>query len=124
MGKKQEVVCMVQWYEVGTKTINVQVEVSPEEVVQGWSVSLDKTTVEPGDTVTLNVTVNWGAPGGVYFKARINAFGQTFESQAVVAQTSPFTFKVPLTVPGNLSEGTYTISVTLLVGVSGGEVPY
>jgi len=107
---------MVEWYEVGTKTTNVQVEVSSEEVVQGWSVSLDRTEAKPGDTVNLNVTVNWEAPGWVYFKARINAFGQTFESQAVSATTSPFTFKVPLTVPGNLSEGTYTISVTLLVG--------
>ena len=113
---------MVQWYEVGTKTINVRIEepqpsITPQDIVQGWSVSLDKTEAEPGDTVNLNVTVNWEAPGSVQFKVRVTAFGQTFESQDVIAQTSPFAFKVPLTVPSDVTEGNYTIAVTLLVGV-------
>jgi len=123
MGKKQEVVCMVEWYEVGTKTINVQVEKplpSVGDIVQGWDVTPNKTKVKPGDTVILNVTVNWTQPHGfyVYFKVKGNAFGQPFETATpVFAQFSPCKFVVPVKVPDNASAGQYPITVTLLVGV-------
>jgi len=86
-------------------------KLEPTGVVTDWSVKADKTTVKPGDTLTIQATVNWVGKS-MKFKLGIDAFGKHYESTEVTATASPTIIKVPITVPA-VKEGTYEIKVTL-----------
>jgi len=95
-------------YEFKSNTVTITI-VEPK--VTGWSAKVDKTTVKPGDKLTIQATVNWVGKS-MKFKLGIDAFGKHYESTEVTATASPATIKVPITVPA-VKEGTYEIKVTL-----------
>jgi len=79
----------------------------------GWEVTVDKSTVAPGDTLKIIAKVNWEGPSSLKFKLGIDAFGRHYESKEVTATTSPITIEAPITVPLSTREGRYVIKVTL-----------
>ena len=95
-------------YEFKSNTVTITI-VEPK--VTSWSVKADKTTVKPGDKLTIQATVNWVGKS-MKFKLGIDAFGKHYESTEVTATASPATIKVPITVPA-VKEGTYEIKVKL-----------
>jgi len=91
-------------------TFTVQGSLNP---IKSWSVSLDKTTVSPGDTVQITATVDWEAPGGIGLKLDISAFGRSWEASYPNVSTSPAVLKTQITVPSDASSGTHDVDVTL-----------
>jgi len=103
------------FYDTGVaKSATIQV-VPPVGLVKDWSVSADKQRVEPGDEVTVTVTVDWQVVSGVQFAVRFDWFGVPLESQPVAPNTSPAVIRTTLTVPEK--PATEKASATLLVGV-------
>ena len=114
------------WVRVGTKSVSVTISkpaVLPEVI--SWSVSPDKKTYAPGDTIVLSITISTGDgtdPLPLYWE--VSAFGRTYTSSAVYQNpntTRTYTTNIP--IPTTISEGSYTIGVTLYKGTTPGEAP-
>ena len=78
-----------------------------------WDVSVDRTTVAPGDTLTIIANINWESVSVQRFKLGIEAFGKSYETNPVEATVSPTRIEAPITVPLDVGEGEYEIKVTL-----------
>jgi len=99
----------------GSATIPVSTEVE-KAVISSWTMKADKTTVKQGDTLTVQVTINWIGKS-MKFKLGIDAFGNSYETNPIEATTSPTTINVPITVPTNIKEGKYDVKATLYYSI-------
>jgi len=94
------------WVKVPAKLLIIKKKID-------WNVSVDRTTVAPGDTLTIIANINWESVSVQRFKLRIEAFGKSYETNLVEATASPTTIKAPITVPADAKEGKHEIKVTL-----------
>jgi len=103
---------VASWHVVGSKTFSVKVY--PQNPINSWSATIDKTQVKPGDIMNVAATVNWEWPGSIQLKLRVTGFNGKLDvtTQPVTVASSPTTIKAPITVP-NVQGGTYNIQVYL-----------
>lgn len=97
------------YQSVGSKTVTIEV-VAP---TVAWSISVNPNKVTPGGSVTITASISSGLIPGEQYRLLIKAFGKTFASQPKTFNSNSGTISAKITVPSDVSPGSYTITVYL-----------